>query len=459
MDIKKLREARKAAVDAMEAAHKAWADAVESQDESADVDEIRAAFDAAEKAAEQARDSLEAAERLDEAKRSLPVEPIEDTPEPEARAGSPRVAIIREQKVYEKGDTHSSYFRDLYFAKLKGDSAASERLARHAEQVRVEMRDINTTDNSGGEFVPPLWLIDEYAALARAGRVTADLIGARPLPSGTDSISVPRVTTGSAVAVQATENSNVQETDIVTDSVSSDVTTIAGIEDVSVQLLEQSPIAFDQVVAGDLAADYARKLDQQVLAGSGSSNQLVGILGSSGAGISGSNAVTLTATTPTAALLYPKVADAVQQIATGRFAPAQAIVMHPRRWAFLLASVDSNNRPLVVPNAGGPVNVMGINSQVAAEAYVGTLQGLPVFIDPNITTTSGSGTNEDRIIVFRPSDCLLWEGNPRSDVFRETLSGQLTVRFRLYNFAAMIANRWPAGISVIKGSGLATPAF
>lgn len=459
-ELSKLREARKAAVDTMEAAHKAWSDAVESQDESQDLDELRSAFDAAERKADQARDRLEAAIRLDEAKRSLPVEPIEADETPEQRDGtSPKVEIRREQKVYEKGDARSSYFRDLYLAKIKGDSAAQDRIQRHGQQVDVELRDISTTDTAGGEFVPPLWLVDEYAALARAGRVTADLIGSRPLPGGTDSISVPRITTGSAVAVQATENNTIQETDLVTDSVSSDVTTIAGMEDVSVQLLEQSPIAFDQVIAGDLAADYARKFDQQILAGSGSSNQLNGILGSTGAGISGSNVVTYTATTPVASGLYPKVADAVQQVATGRFAPAQAIVMHPRRWAFLLASLDTSDRPLIVPSAGGPNNAMGLNGQVAAEAFVGTLQGLPVFVDPNITTTSGASTNEDRIIVFRPSDALLWEGTPKAEVFRETLSGALTVRFRLYCFAALIANRWPAGISVIKGTGLATPTF
>ena len=40
------------------------------------------------------------------------------------------------------------------------------------------------------------------------------------------------------------------------------------------QLLDQSPINFDEVVFRDLTADYNRTLDQQVLTGSGSAGQL-----------------------------------------------------------------------------------------------------------------------------------------------------------------------------------------
>ena len=40
--------------------------------------------------------------------------------------------------------------------------------------------------------------------------------------------------------------------------------------------------------------------------------------------------------------------------------------------------VDSQNRPLIVPHAGGPYNVAAILENVASEAYVGSMLGLPV---------------------------------------------------------------------------------
>lgn len=37
------------------------------------------------------------------------------------------------------------------------------------------------------------------------------------------------------------------------------------------------------------------------------------------------------------------------------------------------------------------------------------MQGLPVFLDANIPTNAGTNTNEDKIIVGRFSDDLLFE--------------------------------------------------
>ncbi len=54
------------------------------------------------------------------------------------------------------------------------------------------------------------------------------------------------------------------------------VKTIWGQQGVSIQLLEQSPIAFDQIVFRDLAKAYAAALDVQVIAGTDTSGQVVG---------------------------------------------------------------------------------------------------------------------------------------------------------------------------------------
>lgn len=361
-----------------------------------------------------------------------------------------RVTVTSEPETYRKGGAQS-YFRDLYRATQKGDTAAAERLQRNDREV-MEQRAVTTTDGSMGEFVPPLWMVNDYVALARAGRVAADRVRHQPLPAGTDSISLPKVATGTAVAEQANQNTAVQNTDATLTSVTASVATIAGQQVVPQQLLDQSPINVDDILLADLAADYAVKLDTFVLSNNAANKR--GLLN-----VSGIHAVSYTDATPTVGELYPKGADAIQLIHTNRFMPADTHLMHPRRWAWMTASLDTAGRPLVVPVANMPQNALAKLEGVNSEGFVGTWHGLPVYIDPNIPTNLGAGTNEDRIITFRADDVILFEGSPRAEVFRETKADQLSVLLRFFNYAALHSERYPKSIAVVSGTGLITPTF
>jgi hypothetical protein len=357
--------------------------------------------------------------------------------------------VTSEPSTYRAGGK-DSYFRDLAMATVRNDRDSIDRLVRNSKEARA----LNTTDGGAGDFVPPIYLVDQYIKLARAGRVIADSVTKSALPSGTDSINLPKIATGTAVAVQATQGSAVNNVDATTSTVSAPVITLAGGQTVSLQLLEQSPINMDEVILQDLAADYAAKLDAQVIFGSGSSGQMKGILNATGI-----NAVTYTATSPTVAGLYSKVADAVQQIHSKRFLPATHIFMTPRRWAFLLAASDSTGRPLVVPNSNGPFNAVASMGDIAAESYAGTMAGIPVFLDANIGVAYGAGTNEDKIIVARASDAVLFEGTPKAEVLPQTYGQNLQVLVRMYNYAAFTAERYGQSFSVIGGTGLVAPTF
>lgn len=370
-------------------------------------------------------------------------------------------AVVRsEPTTYSSRVGSPSYFRDLIavqapHANLAGSDDARVRLERHAQEVAVETRDLTRTDGAGGYFVPPAWLMDQFVALARAARATADLVTKQPLPMGTDSINLPKIATGTATAIQTADNAAVQETDLTDTSVSIPVRTIAGQQDLAIQLIDQSPINFDQIVLADLAADYATKVDVQVLAGSGTSGQVTGIY-NTGSILT----VTYTDSTPTVPELYPKIADAIQQIHTNRFLPPQVIVMHPRRWAWFTAALDSSNRPLVVP-AGMAYNAAGVLEQVASQTVVGQLHGLPVVTDPSIATnlTVGGGSNEDVIYIMRASDNILFESDVRSRVLPEVLSANLTVRLQVYGYVAFSAARYPSSNAVITGTGMTAPTF
>ena len=58
--------------------------------------------------------------------------------------------------------------------------------------------------------------------------------------------------------------------------------------------------------------------------------------------------------------MYGAIAEAVQQIYATRFLPPDAIVMHPRRWGYLLSLLETTNRPLFLPSANGALNAAGI---------------------------------------------------------------------------------------------------
>lgn len=361
---------------------------------------------------------------------------------------------VKEPEVYRAGGANS-YFRDLSLASVRNDRDAIDRLVRNGRMVAEHRTSdgITTTDTAGGDFVPPIYLTDQWIKFARAGRITADLATKQALPAGTDSINLPKISTGSVTAIQATQGSAVNISDIVTATVTAPVVTVAGGQIVSLQLLEQSPVNMDQVILQDLAADYAQKLDQQVLYGTGSDGQMKGIL-TAATGL----AVTYTTSAPTAALLYSNVANAVQKVHTNRYASATHIIMHPRRWAALLAASDTAGRPIVVPN-GMAFNAMGVLGDTVAEGPAGTLQGLPVYLDANLPVNLGSSTNEDRVIVARMSDAYLYEGTPRAEALPQTYGDKLNVLVRFYNYAAFTAERYTTAFSVIGGTGLVTPTW
>jgi len=361
-------------------------------------------------------------------------------------------------------ESRDSYFFDQYKSG-QGDSGARERLDRHSMQFRAdertrnvpEFRAASTTAGAGGEFAPPIWLIDKYIAAVRPARATADAVTKLPLPPGQDLINVPKIATGTAVALQNLNNSGVNIQDITTTTVAAPVLTVAGGLVFSLQMFEQSPMAggIDKVILSDLAADYARQIGSLVINGTGLSGQPTGLL------TAAASTIAYTDATPGfmgAGKLYAKIGQTIQQIQTTRFLAPTVIVMHPRRWAWCAVQVDSAGRAVILPNSNGPLNASAVQMSGNAEGYVGTMFGLPVIVDPNIPINTGVGANQDPIIVLRAEDTWLYEGPLNLQVFSETYSNNLSLFARVYAYFAL-ANRLNSSIAVINGTGLVAPTF
>jgi hypothetical protein len=87
---------------------------------------------------------------------------------------------------------------------------------------------------------------------------------------------------------------------------------------------------------------------------------------------------------------------------------------------------------------------------------IGRFCGLDVYIDSNLATNLGAGTNEDRAIVMRSADVFLWESTPKFEVFPQTYAQNLSLFARAYEYMSFQAGRYPGAISILSGTGMAT---
>lgn len=379
--------------------------------------------------------------------------------------------VVKEERTYtaHKSDNGSaSFIRDAFLMQTTGNMEARARIERHAVEVERE-GEMSARAASTGSFaglVVPQYLVDQAALIARAGRPVANTVTRLQIPEQGMQFQIPQGTTGASAAVQATENSAVSSTDEVWANVTVNVATVAGQQQLSRQSLERGTPGLDSLVYMDLAGAYGVAVDNQVLNGTGSSGQTLGILNTSGI-----NQATAFGAAATAATFWSKTAGQLNAVETTRFAAPNVIYMHPRRWNWLLTQLDSQNRPLVVPNPGQQAyNAMGVvdgaPDDVPSAKIQGYFLGLPVIVDATIPTSVGSGP-EDQVIVARSNDLLLWEdgdGIPRQLRFDQTLGNQLTTTLVAYDYIAFSAGRYPKAVGVVGGNstvgnGLVAPTF
>ena len=355
--------------------------------------------------------------------------------------------VTREERTYRPDGDHS-FLKDAFAAQVLGDIDARERIARHQHEEKIEKRDVTSAAFAG--LVVPQFLTDLAAPFARAGRPFMDASRKHSLPANGLTLSISRVTTGSAVAVQS-EGSAVQETNIDDTKLDVTVNTIAGQQNVSRQALERGT-GIDSLVMADLVSAYHTTLDKQYVDTNAAS--LTATI---------TQVVTYTDGSPTVGELYPKILDCVQRIQTNYFGGPNFILMHPRRLAWILAAVDSTGRPLAVPTQNGPMNATAVGNGSVVYGNSGyTIAGLPVITDANVRTNNGTGENEDVIIIGNTQESHLWEtagGSPFMLRFEDVKSAELEVKMVVYGYSAYTAGRYPNAFALIGGTGLVTPTF
>jgi hypothetical protein len=157
---------------------------------------------------------------------------------------------------------------------------------------------------------------------------------------------------------------------------------------------------------------------------------------------------------------YNRIIGAATAINTTRFLPATAVVMHPNRWAWVLEALDTATRPLVITE-GNSFNAAGTSAGVVAQGSAGQIAGLPVYLDANVTITTGAGsaTNQDLVYVMRGPDLTLWESDLAVESFEATYADNASVLFRCLAYSALIPDRYAGSVNLISGTGLVAPTL
>ncbi|MFD5057426.1 hypothetical protein [Streptomyces sp. NPDC058394] len=350
-------------------------------------------------------------------------------------------------------DRRGRQFEQDVAAAFLGDYDARDRLSQHMREERVERPEVVERAAGTGAFtglVVPQYLTDLYAPAAAARRPFADSCRPHDLPPQGMTVNISRITTATSTALQASENTNVSETDIDDTLLPVSVQTNAGQQTLSRQAIERGA-GVEPVVLDDLFRRYATTLDSTLL------NQATNGLSNV------ATAVAYTSGTPTGVGLYPKVLEGLSGVEAALLDMATGdniAVMHSRRWYWLQNALGST-WPLIT-QPGIVAQTLGANYATTYGSGVrGVLpNGTPVIVDNNIATNLGAGTNEDEIYLVDRQECHLWE-DPNAPMYiraEQAKLASLGVLMVVYGYFAYTHARYPQARK-IGGTGLVTPAF
>jgi HK97 family phage major capsid protein len=336
--------------------------------------------------------------------------------------------------VYRPGGEHG-FFRDLGRRVLHGpvDRELEQRLRDHGAQLQYhrsfsELRGLDATVGAGGSFAAPDHLQALFTAAAHPQRATANLCTHIPIAHDTAQIILPTLSSGSGVSVDSTQNSSIYESDPVDTLVGSatTTTTIAGMVTASRPLVDQASPAsrVEDVIGSDIGAASGASLDAQVIAGSGSGGQMLGLM-------STPNVVTVPGGDSVWGIAEG-FTGGCQQMLNTRYQMPTAAVMHPRRWLDGFANaVTTTGLPVILPDTSP-----GARLAAVADSVVATWHGVPIVLDPQVPTDAGSGEQDYILLLYTP-DLLLYESIPAFEAHMETLAGQLSVLYVARSYAAL----------------------
>lgn len=348
----------------------------------------------------------------------------------------------QQKAIYGPG-SEFSFFVDAKAA-LRGDNDARERW----QEAMGEKAMTESTGSTGGLLVPDQ-ISNELLELREAETVLRGLFSRLQVTS--DTLRIPSVT-GGLVAGWVAELAEKPSADLTFGEISVNVFTKAGLAVASNQLLADAKQSVDRLVYRDLARRLAIVEEVALINGSGT-GQPRGILNTSGV-------QTETAGTATQLAVLDNILNAITKIYTNYFGAPNAIVMHPRTWAWLIGARESGtsaNYLIAGPGSGedrranDPIPGYGRGALPR-----GSLFGVPVYTTANVPTNLGVGTDESAIIVGNFTEGLILDRQGVTlDASEHVYFTSNQTVFRAEDRMGFTAARYPKAFCVVGGAGLA----
>lgn len=329
---------------------------------------------------------------------------------------------------------HNSFFGDLYKAREQGDEGAARRLQEHSRAL--------TTGSAGAGIVAPKWLTDEYASLARQGRVLANLVRNIPLGDDPRPITLPKQTAGSDAEVteQAAENDPIEDDDAFATSV--DTVTpkpTAGVQIVSRQMVDMASPAIDLLIYGDLLGAYNLKVEKKI----GTALIAVGTALPAAEPGTDTDGVLVTE-----AAHYSRVfVKAAVAVRNARKLPATIAAMSVNRWGEFIDLRDTTGRPLVTGQGEAGANIVG-------SADVSSLEG-GRYRGVVLAPTDGIAL-DDRFALARASDILLFESNVMRFRYEQPL-GPESIKMGVWGYTGLLIRYGTASVKRVEITADNTP--
>lgn len=366
-----------------------------------------------------------------------------------------RVARVGKEERTYRADTDrkgTQFLTDVARTFLYRDLESEQRLTSHMREERVEraaymQRAVGTGAFAG--LTVPQYLTAMYAENVKALRPFADICNKHDLPADGMTVNISRITTGSGTALQASENSAVQETNMDDTLLTESVQTAAGQQTLSRQAIDRGT-GIEEVVFDDLFRSYATTLDSTLITQATTGLSAV------------ATANTYTDASPSVAELWPKIHSAgagVEAALLGKAVPSH-VVMHSRRWYWIQSQVGSTWPWVQQPGIGAQNGAVNFATGYNQGARGLLPNGMLAVVDNNIGITSGGGA-EDEMYVVPADECHLWE-DPQAPVFiraEQPAAASLGVLLVLYGYFAYSFRRYANSHQKISGTGLTTPTF
>jgi hypothetical protein len=308
----------------------------------------------------------------------------------------------------DEDPTGKQFLLDVSRNFLYQDPVSLERLQRHAAEERVERpgyqeRAVGTGAYSG--LVVPQYLTDLYAPAVAALMPFANICNQHVLPSAGMTVNISRITTATSVALQATENTAVSETNIDDTILTENVQTFAGEQTVSRQAIERGT-GVEDVTLEDLLKRYATTLDSTLI------NQATTGLAPISTSQTYTNATVDTTAIPAAWKQVIQAKSSLESVLLAQ-APVSHVIMHPRRWNWFCAAISASWPVIAGTNVPPTSWGMQLTSEYGPSVRAVMSNGLKVVVDANISTVclaqATSGGTQDHIYVVAADECHLWE--------------------------------------------------